>query len=106
MKRKSNIKSPRQELTLVSWMAILFGFSALLIVGVMAYDRRDEFAFIDHMVDFHFNEEAVREACEREAAEAKDRERIKNEWIRELNSYDRDNDRGVGAAPDKDGGKR
>lgn len=106
MKKRLSLESLNRELSLISWMGILFGTATVLVVSVMAYDRCQEIAFIDHLVDMHVNEDAIREACEVRNQQVKNNERIKGDWVREINSYDRDSDRGTNAAPDRDSGKR
>jgi hypothetical protein len=91
---------------ILGWtVAGIFSLTALLIACVIAEDR---VGVVDHLFDFHLNEEGCREEAERANRDRKNSERRQNEWANDVRwSNDRgdyaNDDRGtVPSGPDRD----
>lgn len=90
---------------LLAWLvAGLFSLSILMVGGVIAQDR---LAIVDHLFDFHLNEEAIRQEVEDRETARKEKDARINAWVNEIRgSTDRgdyaNDDRGTTGPPDRD----
>lgn len=88
---------------LLGWIvAGLLSFTFLLVTAVIAEDR---LGIIEHVFDFHLNEEACIQDAERANAERKDSERRHREWaddVRWSNDRSYNDQHGTTGPPDRD----
>lgn len=68
-------------------MSVILGSAFLMIGGVMAYDRRENLAFVEHFLDFHLDQshimEEIREHNERKLLSDKNA----REWSSDMQEW-------------------
>lgn len=82
----------------------ILGAALLLVIGVVASDN---VGMVEHVFDFHLDEDACREEAQRANDQKKEREARTDEWCKEIRwQNDRgdyaNDDRGTVGPPDRD----
>lgn len=89
---------------LIKTVCAIFCCAFLLVAAVIASDN---VGMVEHVFDFHLNEEACREEAQRGKEERKEREARTEQWCRDIRwENDRgdyaNDDRGTIGPPDRD----
>jgi hypothetical protein len=84
-------KSASLNRQLITWVIGLFLTAFFLVEGVVIYDRRDSvFGIVDHLFDFHINEDAIRNEHEkrnREETDHKRQDKNRETWSKDVRDW-------------------